>query len=259
MHADSMTFDGLDRIERCNTGYSATLNTWACKEAESDSFTVRICSRPTIDSNLSPFLPSHYIPIMDHLSKGTFLMFLLTHSIWFLFASFTLVKGLVNVPLNIFSHSPSIHGWRVIARVILHETHVLRQERLLDVLACLNWLQGASSMYRSGWCGLKSLGGSLVSWGAPFDMKVLLDERALHQQPAWMGSLSLDKERYLGGGGQKEVLSIQFCWLLHKTLVLLYARQANLTRLRHGIEVESLFLFLIRSCGGEWGSFQGLK
>jgi hypothetical protein len=42
-------------------------------------------------------------------------------------------------------------------------------------------------------------------------MKVLLDERALHQQPAWMGSLSLDKERYLGGGGQKEVLSIQFC------------------------------------------------
>ncbi len=93
MHADSMTFDGMDRIERCNTGYSATLNTWACKEAESDSFTVRICSRPTIDSNLSPFLPSHYIPIMDHLSKGTFLMFLLTHSIWFLSCLLDISKG----------------------------------------------------------------------------------------------------------------------------------------------------------------------
>jgi hypothetical protein len=146
----------------------------------------------------------------------------------------------------------------VIARVILHETHVLRQERLLVVLACLNWLQGASSMYRSGWCGLKSFRGSLVSWGAPFDMKVLLDERALHEQPAWMGSLSLDKGRYLGGGGEglKEVLSIQFCWLLHKTSVLLYAGQANLTRLGHGIEVESLFSFsyqkLWRGIGFFW-------
>ncbi len=93
MHADSMTFDGMDRIERCNSGYSATLNTWACKEAESDSFTVRICSRPTIDSNLSPFLPSHYIPIMDHLSKGTFLLFLLTHSIWFLSCLLYISKG----------------------------------------------------------------------------------------------------------------------------------------------------------------------
>jgi hypothetical protein len=54
---------------------------------------VRICSRPTIDSNLSPFLPSHYIPIMDHLSKGTFLMFLLTHSIWFLSCLLYISKG----------------------------------------------------------------------------------------------------------------------------------------------------------------------
>jgi hypothetical protein len=33
-------------------------------------------------------------------------------------------------------------------------------------------------------------------------MKVLIDERPLHQQPAWMGSLSLDKEKYLGGCGK---------------------------------------------------------
>jgi hypothetical protein len=50
--------------------------------------------------------------------------------------------------------------------------------------------------------GLRASGVVWCLEGAPFDMKVLIDERPLHQQPAWMGSLSLDKEKYLGGCGK---------------------------------------------------------
>jgi hypothetical protein len=84
-------------------------------------------------------------------------------------------------------------------------------------------------------------------------MKVLLDERALHEQPAWLGSLSLDKGRYLGGGGGRAKRSFEHSILLTATQdlgpVVCWAGKLDETRTWDRSRI-SLFFFLSEAVEG---------